>query len=254
MTAAAEPRPGALSVDVTVAVGADDGDGGFTLEVAFEAAAGSTVAVVGPNGAGKSTLVSTIAGFLPARRGSIRIGDLAIDEPATGTFLEPERRPVAIVPQDGLLFPHLDVLANVAYGLRHRRRDLDRRRRDEMAMAALATLDLADLADRRPSALSGGQAQRAALARALVLEPAVLLLDEPLSNIDVDNRQLVRKVLQSERPADQIQVVITHGPDHANDADHLLVIEDGRVAARGTPSELRATPPTAWLAELLGGT
>lgn len=224
---------------------------GFELELSFEIPAGGTVAVVGPNGAGKSTLISVLAGFQPLHRGILRFGDQVLDEPASGTFAAPEQRPFALVPQDGLLFPHLNVLANVGFGLRHRRPDLDRASREAAANEALDAVGLADMGSRRPSELSGGQAQRAAVARALALAADVLLLDEPLSNVDVDNRQLIRKLLRVHRPPNQIQMVVTHGRDHAHDADELLVLEQGRLIAQGTPSALQAGTPSDWLSELL---
>ena len=239
---------GSVVLEVNIAARVDT----FRLQAEFEVPAGGTTAIVGPNGSGKSTLMAVLAGFLAAEAGTITFDGRRLDEPESGVFVPPERRPVAIVPQGGVLLPHLTVLANVAYGLRHRRRDLSRDQRTELAVAALEDVGLAELRDRRPDELSGGQAQRAAVARALVLEAPVLLLDEPLSNIDVDNRQLIRKLLQVKRPPQQIQVVVTHGPDHATDADDLVVLENGCVAARGTPAQLRAKPPSAWLAELLG--
>jgi molybdate transport system ATP-binding protein len=227
---------------------------GFTLDVALDVAPGETLAVVGPNGSGKSTLIAALGGLMPLADGQLSFGDRLLDHPASDVFVPAEARGFALVPQDGLLFPHLSLLANVAFGLRHRDprgESLSRASRDERARAALAAVDLADLEARRPSELSGGQVQRAAVARALVVEAPVLLLDEPLSNIDADNRQMIRKLLGSERPAGQIQVVVTHGGDHAADADRLLAIENGRLLATGSPQDLAADPPTRWLAELL---
>lgn len=238
-------RPKRLTVEARAANDA------FVLDVAFEVTAGSTIAVVGPNGAGKSTLISVLAGFLPLQQGRMAFDDVVLDEPDSGRFTAAEHRPVSLVPQDGVLFPHMTVLANVVYGLRHRRPDLSKAEREERARAALDDVALGAVVGRRPSELSGGQAQRAAVARALVLDAPILLLDEPLSNIDVDNRQLIRKLLQERRPAGQIQIVVTHGRDHAHDADELLVLEAGRLVARGRPEELSAKPPSPWLAQLL---
>ena len=227
---------------------------GFALDVEFEVGPGENVAVVGPNGSGKSTLIAVIAGLLPLTGGSLQLGGRVLDDPAAGVFVPAEARGFALVPQDGLLFPHLSLLANVAFGLRHRRVGgtiLGRGEREERARAALTAVDLADLESRRPAELSGGQVQRAAVARALVVEAPVLLLDEPLSNIDADNRQMIRKLLGTERPADQIQVVVTHGGDHAAEADRLLAVEGGRLLAAGRPEDLAADPPARWLAELL---
>ena len=232
---------------------------GFTLDLAFDIKPGETVAVVGPNGSGKSTLIAVLAGLLPLETGSLRHDGRLLDDPQSGIFLPADERGFALVPQDGLLFPHLTVLANVAFGLRHHppgRRaageaTLGRAERERKARAALAAVDLAHLDGRRPSELSGGQVQRAAVARALVVEAPVLLLDEPLSNIDADNRQMIRKLLSAERPPGQIQVVVTHGGDHAADADRLLALEDGRVIATGRPEDVAADPPSRWLADLL---
>lgn len=226
----------------------------FALDVPLEIEPGETVAVVGPNGSGKSTLIAVLAGLLPLRAGTLRLGDRVLDDPEAGIFVPAEARGFALVPQDGLLFPHLTVLANVAFGLRHRpegNQPLGRADRERRAQVALAAVDLAHLGERRPSELSGGQVQRAAVARALVVEAPVLLLDEPLSNIDADNRQMIRKLLGAERPAGQIQVVVTHGGDHAADADRLLAIENGRLIATGRPEDVAADPPSRWLADLL---
>ncbi len=222
----------------------------FTLEVELDIGPGHTLAVVGPNGSGKSTLIWALAGLTGLTGGSLSYGDRLLDEPARDLFVPAEKRGFALVPQDGLLFPHLSVLSNVAFGLRHGPSPLGRTEREAAALSALASVDLADMGHRSSRELSGGQAQRVAVARALALEAPVLLLDEPLSNIDVDNRQMIRKLLRTERPVDQIQVVVTHGRDHAFDADLVLAIEDGRVLAIDEPEKLAAEPPAAWLAEL----
>ncbi len=232
---------------------------GFTLDVPLDIEPGETVAVVGPNGSGKSTLIAALAGLLPLQAGTLRFDGRPLDDPASGIFVPAEARGFSLVPQDGLLFPHLSVLDNVAFGLRHRDvgrgervgRGLGRSEREAKARVALAAVDLADLEARRPSELSGGQVQRVAVARALVVEAPVLLLDEPLSNIDADNRQMIRKLLATERPAGQIQVVVTHGGDHAADADRLFAIDGGRLVAAGPPAEIAADPPNRWLADLL---
>lgn len=224
----------------------------FTLAVTLSVERGHTLAVVGPNGSGKSTLIAVLAGLLPLTGGSLRLGGQVLDEPARGTFIPAEERRFALVPQDGLLFPHLTVAANVAFGLRHRDPSGRRGRaeRERRALAALAAVELAELADRRPSELSGGQAQRVAVARALAIEAPVLLLDEPLSNVDIDNRQAIRKLLRTERPVDQIQVVVTHGREHALDADLVLALDEGRALALAEPQQLAADPPARWVADL----
>ena len=238
---------------------------GFRLDAELAVEPGQTLAVVGPNGSGKSTLTAAIAGLSPLTDGSLHLGEVVLDDPKRSIFVLPEDRGFGLVPQDGLLFPHLSVVANVAFGLRYSgkrddakrdhdggRNSLTRADRERAALHALEAVDLADVAKRSPAELSGGQAQRVAVARALALASPVLLLDEPLSNIDVDNRQLIRKLLRTERPIDQIQIVVTHGRDHVFDADLLLALSDGRVLAFGAPSDIAADPPARWLADLLG--
>jgi molybdate transport system ATP-binding protein len=228
-----------LSVDIVV------NRPGFTLTVAIEVSAGETLAIVGPNGAGKSTLLDAIAGHAAIDRGHIWIDGVTVADHTL--HLPAEDRPMSLVRQDPLLFPHLSVLDNVEFGLRARR--VERSTRRDRAMAALAAVDLAPFASARVDELSGGQAQRASLARALVIDQPVLLLDEPLSRVDVANRRLIRSVLDE---VTATQIIVTHGKDHARDCDRVLAIEDGSVVALATPTELAVDPPTPWLAELLG--
>ena len=218
---------------------------GFSLQVALEIAPGETLAVVGPNGAGKSTLLDAIAGHARIDGGTISIGSTVVSGPSV--HLPAEDRPLSIVHQDPLLFPHLSVLDNVEFGLRAR--GVPRGERRDRALAALVEVDLARLALAAVDELSGGQAQRASLARAMVIEQPLLLLDEPLSRVDVANRRVIRSVLDH---VDATQIIVTHGKDHAGDCDRILALEDGTVVALTTPAELAADPPTPWLAELLG--
>lgn len=217
----------------------------FSLDVAFELEAGQTLAIVGPNGAGKSTLLDAIAGHTSLGQGTIHIGSLLVADEINP--MPAEDRPISMVRQDPLLFPHLSVLDNVEFGLRARQMDKSERR--DRALQALVAVDLAPHAGAAVSELSGGQAQRASLARALVIDQPVLLLDEPLSRVDVANRRLIRAVL------DQVtatQIIVTHGKEHARDCDRILAIEAGQVVAYTSPAELIAAPPTEWLDELLG--
>ena len=234
----AEVGPGAVSLDVSVS------RPGFSLVAALDLADGETLAIVGPNGAGKSTLLDAIAGHARIDRGWIAVGGATLADDAVHT--PAEARPISIVRQDPLLFPHLSLLDNVEFGLRARR--VDREARCHRAMAALEAVDLADLASARVDELSGGQAQRASLARALVVEQPVVLLDEPLSRVDVTNRRLIRSVLDH---VGATQIIVTHGRDHAGDCDRVLALEAGSVVALTTPADLMADPPTSWLAELL---
>ncbi len=231
---------------------------GFGLGVDLEVPAGQTLAVIGPNGSGKSTLLATLAGHNAIKTGSIEMpgpsGQRVVDNPAKQTWVGPEDRPVALVPQDGLLFPHLSVLDNLRFGLRHGKGGVQPKD-EQLARChqALASVGLTGLDKKRPGQLSGGQAQRVAIARVLALHQPILLLDEPLSRIDVSNRRLVRQALLDHRPEDQIQVIVTHGRDHTMTADLVLAIERGKVTGFGPPSEMSANPPTEWIHELLGG-
>ena len=219
--------------------------GAFDLDVALSAGPEEVVAVVGPNGAGKTTLLRALAGLLPLARGRITLDDVDL------TPLAPERRPVAVVFQEGLLFPHLSALDNVAYGLRARgasRAEARRRAGEWLARVGV------DATGRRPAALSGGQAQRVALARALATEPALLLLDEPLSAVDLSAKAQLRRVLREHlatTPA--VRLLVTHDPvDAMALADRLIVIEAGRVTQDGPLAEVTTRPRSAWVAQLAG--
>lgn len=217
----------------------------FSLDVAFEVEAGQTLAIVGPNGAGKSTLLDAIAGHASIDRGTIRIGTTLVADESHTT--QAEHRPLSLVRQDPLLFPHLSVLDNVSFGLRAR--GIDKSERQRRGLDALVAVDLAEQAHASVSELSGGQAQRASLARALVIDQPVLLLDEPLSRVDVANRRLIRAVLDH---VTATQIIVTHGKEHARECDRILAIESGQMVAYASPRELMSDPPTAWLKELLG--
>jgi len=227
-----------LVADLTVERGA------MTISAAFEAAPDRPVALVGPNGAGKSSLLGAMAGLLPAT-GSVRVNGRELLE------LSAERRRVGVVFQDLLLFRHLDVRDNVAFGPRVR---IGRRRARERVAEVIDRLDLGALAGRYPHELSGGQAQRVALARALAAEPDVLLLDEPMAALDVELRDDLRRELGGRLRGLGIPVVVvTHSRLDAEAlADAMVVLEAGAVTQRGALGELRADPATPYIARLLG--
>ena len=241
-----DERADGLAVDAQVR------RGGFLLDVVLSVAPGEVLGVLGPNGAGKSTLLKALAGLIPITTGRISLGDGVLDDATTGTFVEPAARPVGFVFQDYRLFPHLSVLENVAFAPRARRWG----KREARAAAAgwLGRLRLADLAQRKPAALSGGQAQRVALARALAGEPRLLLLDEPLSALDAGTRLDVQAELRmhlSEFPGPCL--LVTHDPLEALVlADRLTVLEDGRVVQQGTPALVARQPATEYVAKLVG--
>jgi molybdate transport system ATP-binding protein len=226
--------------------------GSFTLAADLVAAPGEVLAVLGPNGAGKSTLLRALSGLAELSSGSIRLGGLTLDDAATDTFVPAARRPVGLVFQNYRLFPHLDIRDNIAYAPRVQ--GAGRRAARAAADTWLQRLDLTALATRRPHEISGGQAQKVALARALAAEPALLLLDEPLSALDAKTRLDVRAQLLSHLEAFIGPVlIITHDPLEAMImADRLLVIENGRVVQQGTPAQVAAQPATQYVARLVG--
>ncbi len=226
--------------------------GDLRLDLTLDAPAGATTVVLGPNGAGKSTLLQALAGLLPLERGRVALGEVVLDEPERGIRVPTADRGLGVVFQGGLLFDHLTVTENVAFGPRARGRS----RADAAAIAAtwLERLGATGLADRRPAELSGGQAQRVALARALATDPACLLLDEPFSALDVSGRARLRHVLGDvlEDVAGP-RVLVTHDPTEAfllGDVVH--VVEDGRTSQVGPVEEVRLRPATPYVADLVG--
>lgn len=220
------------------------------VDVAFGVPAGSTVAVLGANGAGKSTVLSCVAGLLRPDAGTVELDGRALLDTASGTDLPPHRRGVALLAQDALLFPHLTALDNVAFGPRSR--GVVRREAHARARNWLDAVGAAELADRKPSALSGGQAQRVAIARALAAEPDLLLLDEPMASLDVAVapalRQLLRRVL-----ADRTTVLVTHDLlDALLLADRVVVLDGGRVVEEDSTTDVLARPRSAFAAHLAG--
>ncbi|HEY5155277.1 MAG TPA: ABC transporter ATP-binding protein [Acidimicrobiales bacterium] len=226
--------------------------GTLALGLDLDVAAGEVVALLGPNGAGKTTVLRAVAGLQPLDGGTIAIDGTVVDAPMTDTFLPPERRAVGMVFQDYLLFPHLDALDNVAFGLRSRGASNGEAR--SVARQWLDRVGIGDLAGARPAALSGGQAQRAALARALAAEPRVLLLDEPLAALDVGTRATVRRDLRRHlSDFDGATVLVTHDAlDALALADRVVIVEAGSVAQAGTIDEVTTRPRSPYVADLIG--
>ena len=189
---------------------------------------------------------------MPLTAGRVELDGRVLDEPARGVRAPPEQRAVGVVFQDYLLFPHLSVLENVAFGLRAR--GVPRAKARERAASELRRVRLADAAGVAPRSLSGGQAQRVALARALATDPALLLLDEPLAALDAEARAAIRRELRERLDAFAGPcLLVTHEPVEAMAlADRLVVLEDGRVTQEGSPAEVGRRPRSAWTARLVG--
>ncbi|CAN5267944.1 ABC transporter ATP-binding protein [soil metagenome] len=242
----ARPDPGGLAVDVAVRRGL------LELRAAFEVAAGEVVAIVGPNGAGKSTLLQLVAGLLHPHSGTIRLAGAVLEDTASGHSAAVADRRVGMLFQDYLLFEHLRVRDNVAFGPRSRGASRDEAR--SIADRWLARVGLAEHADRRPATLSGGQQQRVALARALACDPACLLLDEPLSALDAETRTDIRRELRrhlADFPGPVL--LVTHEPLEALAlADRLVVLEAGSITQVGAPTEVARHPRSEWVARLVG--
>ncbi len=227
------------------------------LELQFSVPAGEVLAVLGPNGAGKSTALQVIAGLVRPDDGLVRLGDRVLTDTRRGVSVATHDRRVGLLLQDPLLFPHLSVAANVAFGPRNRRRRWavgPARRHKASALHWLREVDGEQLADRRPRQLSGGQAQRVAIARALAAEPDVLLLDEPLSGLDVSAAAAVRAVLRKVATRDgRAAVLVTHDlVDVYTLADRVLVLESGRIAELGPVAEVLTAPRSQFGARIAG--
>src|SRR6516225_1832502 len=160
----------------------------LTLDVAFTVAAGEVLALLGPNGSGKSTTLRALVGLLPLAGGRVVLDGTVLEDPAQKVKIPPEKRPIGLMFQDYLLFPHLSAVENVAFGLRAK--GTDKKAARDKAAQTMARLGLDGLAEAKPGSMSGGQQQRVAMARALVTDPKLLLLDEPLAALDVPPRPM----------------------------------------------------------------
>src|SRR5882724_5141457 len=208
------------------------------------------VTLLGPSGCGKTTLLRLIAGFMTPNEGSIRVGARTLSTPAA--VVPPERRGMGMVFQNYAVWPHKTVYQNVAFGLEVRKVS----RADARARVArvLDLVNLAGLEGRYPSELSGGQQQRVALARSLVVEPEILLLDEPLSNLDAKLREQMRVELKRlQRRTGITFVYVTHDQSEALAlSDHIAVIHGGRLQQYGTPQDVYAKPANRVVADFMG--
>jgi iron(III) transport system ATP-binding protein len=213
---------------------------------------GELVALLGPSGCGKTTTLRMIAGFLEPDAGEIRVGDRVIASPSV--MVPPEKRNMSMIFQSYAIWPHKTIYQNVAYGLKFR--GVTRAEAEKKVRDVLAVVRLEHLANRYPGELSGGQQQRVALARALVVEPEILLLDEPLSNLDANLREEMR--FEIRRLHDEFQITsvyVTHDQSEAMVlADRICVMNQGRIAQIGTPQEIYERPSTRFAASFIGKT
>ena len=226
--------------------------GSFTLEVALSVPARSVLVLVGESGSGKTTLLRLISGLLEPDQGRIAAGGRVLVETATGATLPARDRPVGYVAQDYALFPHLSACENVAFGLRAL--GVRGRALRERVDRALERLGVAEQAGRRPHELSGGQQQRVALARTLVLEPEILLLDEPLAALDLQTRRTVRgELVRLLSELACVSIFVTHSPTEALAfGERIAVLESGRISQEGARDELLHRPRSRYVADFLG--
>lgn len=226
--------------------------GALDLEVDITVGSGEVLAILGPNGSGKTTLLRALAGLLPLDSGRVAVDGEVVEEPSRDVRLEPSGRSVGFVFQDYLLFPHLSVLENVAFGVRSR--GIGKSGARDAASGWLVAMGLESYSGAKPGSLSGGQAQRVALARALAPNPRLLLLDEPLAALDAGTKLEVRRELNKHLTSFQgVALMVTHNPlEAAALADRLIVLEGGRVVQQGTSTEVAQRPRSAYVAELVG--
>ena len=229
------------------------GDVAAVEQLSLDVKPGELVALLGPSGCGKTTTLRLVAGFLTPEAGEIWVGDRCLSSPTT--VVPPERRRMAMIFQSYALWPHMTVAQNVAYGLRFKR-TLPRAERETKVRVMLDVVQLAGYEQRYPGELSGGQQQRVAVARALVVEPEILLLDEPLSNLDANLREEMRfEIRRLHEEFGITTLYVTHDQAEAMViSDRIAVLDRGRVAQVGTADELFSQPRTRFVAEFIGRT
>ncbi|MGJ4967917.1 MULTISPECIES: ABC transporter ATP-binding protein [unclassified Bradyrhizobium] len=229
-------------------VGKSFGPNAAVEEFSLGVAKGEFISFLGPSGCGKTTTLQMIAGFLDPSHGAIRL------EGRDLVAVPPAKRGLGIVFQSYALFPHMTAAENVAFGLEMRK--VARKEREERVRSALALVGLAGYEDRHPRRMSGGQQQRVALARALVIRPSLLLLDEPLSNLDARLREDMQiELRQIQRDLGTTTILVTHDQIEAMSlSDRIVVMSKGRIEQIGTPQQVYEQPASAFVAQFLGKT
>ena len=217
-------------------------------QLSLQVADNEIVCLLGASGCGKTTLLKAVAGLLPLAQGEIRLGETLLDAP--GVSVPPEARHIGMIFQDYALFPHLTVAENVGFGLTGQ----DRGSRQQQVEEALALVNLQGLGERYPHQLSGGQQQRVAIGRALVYNPPVILLDEPLSNLDAKLREEARVFLRELIIKLGLSaLMVTHDQNEAMAiSDRILLLNNGVIEQQGTPQEMYGSPATLFAAEFMG--
>jgi iron(III) transport system ATP-binding protein len=221
-------------------------------DLSLEIKDGEFVSLLGPSGCGKTTTLRLVAGFLQPDAGEIRVNDQVVS--SASTLIPPERRHMSMIFQSYAIWPHMTVFQNVAYGLKFQK--LSSREAEEKTERLLRVVHLEHLKARYPAELSGGQQQRVALARALVVEPQILLLDEPLSNLDANLREEMRfEIRRLHEEFGITTIYVTHDQAEAMvTSDRIVVLNKGRIVQVGTPSDIFDQPRTRFVAEFIGKT
>lgn len=243
----ANPHP-AQSAEASVQIRKRLGKG-FELDLSISLPSGITI-LFGPSGAGKTTLLNCVAGLVRPDQGRIQTPQKTLFDSEGGIDVSPQARRVGYVFQDLALFPHLSLLNNVEYGLFH----LDREQRAQRSAAILESFRIAHLSSRKPTEISGGERQRAALARALVIDPSVLLLDEPLAALDAITKSKIVEDLRTWNQEHRIPILyVTHSREEVFAlGEQVIILENGRVIAKGTPHQVMTAPQQETVAQLAG--
>ena len=225
-------------------------------DVSFDVPDGELFTLLGPSGCGKTTTLRSIAGLERPRQGEIEVGGQIVFSSDKGVFVAPNRRNFGMVFQSYAIWPHMNVFKNVAFPLEVRKSRPSRKEIEQKVMRVLSAVQLAELADRDATKLSGGQQQRLALARALVMEPQLLLLDEPLSNLDAKLREKMRfELKRMQREFDLTTIYVTHDQSEALALSHEIgVMNEGRIVQIGSPRDIYERPRNKFVADFVGNT
>ena len=225
-------------------------------DVSFEVPDGALFTLLGPSGCGKTTTLRSIAGLERPRSGTIEIGGQTVFSSDKGIFVAPNKRNFGMVFQSYAIWPHMNVFKNVAFPLEVRKVRPSRKEIEQKVMRVLSAVQLAEYVDRDATKLSGGQQQRLALARALVMEPRLLLLDEPLSNLDAKLREAMRfELKRMQRDFGLTTIYVTHDQSEALALSHeIAVMSEGRIVQIGSPRDIYERPRNKFVADFVGST